>query len=1158
MTGATGLRALLLAPLLAGASLPAATAVPGKVSLAAVDPRARAAAPREGRFLRLSAAVFDPLTEAPDFAASGLREKPDAPDYGVVQFLPGRLDEKERLENLGVRFFGYLPENAFQVRLTPRAETLLRESQAVRWTGTWNPGYKVSPRLRPGSPQTSPGITVQLFPDASLDGVSRTILARVPGVTQTMAREDPVAPRLRYDVPASVARDFVREVSAIPGVAWLEPWEPARLFNNGSLGPVQSNQESSISGGACTTCTLFSHGLTGTGQIVAVADSGCDTRTCFFRKSASASDVTDAENTVPPATGTLFPEKKVMAYWVHPGATAYDNNLLCGDDAATYHGTHTSGTAVGDNYLTPSTPEFPGIDPGDGMAPNAQLLFQDIGNDATGCLVDPDLYALYLQALSGRARIHSNSWGNATQGDYTSEDQDVDRFLFDHEEMAIFYSAGNSGPAPTSTGSPGNAKNVVSVGATGHGISTFLAGFSGRGPTADGRIKPDVVAEGEQVSSASGDTGHTSEICLTNKLSGTSMACPTAAGASALLRQYFADGFYPTGRRSPADRLEPPAPLVKAVLLNGTLPLGDSPGFGNFGYGWGRVFLDSNLFFDGDARKLRVWSLANPDGMKTGESHSTTVTVGAGQELRVTLVWSDAEGTLGAAQALVNDLDLTVTDGANTWRGNVLASSGDSAGGGEADRVNSVEQVRISAPAAGTYTLTVTASSVPGNGRSDTDRQGYALVASMASCASKVTAAPTALSAASDPVMGVDLSFTKAPGSTVTQVYRSSGDCRTDIGTFQYVGQAPGSSFTDARAQGGTTYSYVLRGADGCGEGPPGGCVTVTAGGRCDRKPVFAGVTSATPVGTDCRIRLGWEPASAGCVEGTNLHYNVYRSEALSPGVPGTRVVSVPGLQFEDSGVSEGTSYLYVVRAEDSNRGGNGPNGGNEETNSVAFMSAASGPSGDLGTWSDDGGDGGGKMSGEPPWRITATQAVSGSHAYHAAPDSGFYPARTCASLTTPPLTLGAGSVLSYSTRYNLESQFDGVIVEMSADGGASWSDLPPTSPAGYPDTLAKTKAPPQNACRYPGTQGAFTGPKQNTGLTDWTRYQTSLSPSHDGKTVRIRWRLTTDSNTEYEGFFLDAISVTNVHVLLACTPTAGQSAPYPRTIPSPLPPPER
>ncbi|MGE5344892.1 MAG: S8 family serine peptidase, partial [Acidithiobacillales bacterium] len=719
-------RLLTLLPLLGAATLYAAAAQPRKVSLAVVSSRARAATPREGRLLRLVAAVFDPLTEAPDFVSAGLREKPDAPDYGVVQFLPGHLDEKERLAKLGVRFFGYLPENAFQVRLTPRAVALLRESPAVRWMGTWDPGFKVDPRLRPGFPQVPPEITVQLFPGAPLADVADSVLARVPAATETMAHEDTVAPRLRFDVPASAAREFVREVSAIPAVAWLEPYEPRHLLNNGSIGPVQSDQDSDIASGACSTCTIFLHGLTGTGQIVAVADSGCDTESCFFRKSGAAADVTDAENTVPPAVGSLHPEKKVIGYWVYPGATAYDNNTACGggDNTNHFHGTHTSGTAVGDDYHTLSTPSFPGIDPGDGMAPNAQLLFQDFGNDTTGCLVDTDDYSVYLQALSGGARIHSNSTGEDTSGEYTTLDQDVDRFLFDHEEMAIFMAAGNSGPAASTTGSPANAKNVVAVGATNHGSSTFIAPFSSRGPTADGRIKPDVVAEGTNIVSALGTSTHVSEYCFTQKLDGTSMACPTAAGASALLRQYFADGFYPTGSRSAADRLEPSAALVKAVLLNGTLPLGESPGFGNDDFGWGRVFLDNNLFFGGDARKLRVWSPSNPDGLKTGESQSYTVTVGAGEELRVTLAWSDAEGTLGAALALVNDLDLTVTNGTTTWRGNVLSTSGDSAPGGEADRLNSVEQVKLSAPAAGTYTLTVTAWSVPGSGRADTDRQG--------------------------------------------------------------------------------------------------------------------------------------------------------------------------------------------------------------------------------------------------------------------------------------------------------------------------------------------------------------------------------------------------------------------------------------------------
>ncbi len=798
-------RATLLFLLLAASAGPlAAEAGPRKP----IPPRAPAADElrairRTGKLLLLRTAAFDPTTEAPDFSAVDLPSRPDAPDYGIVQFLPGRSEEKERLAKQGVRFLGYLPENAWQVRLTPRTKALLDASDAVRWQGLWEPGFKVSPRLFPGGGEFTAEITVVLFPDASAVEVSDVLLARVPEAFRTYVRDDPASPLLRYAVPRSVRRDFLREAASIPGTAWLEPYFPRELTNNASLGPLQSNADTVLSAGACTTCSLFNHGLTGTGQIVAVADSGCDTDSCFFRKSAAAGDVTNSEETEPPAVGTLWPGKKVIAYWVEPGATAYDNDETCRSSSTSFHGTHTSGTAVGDDYHTPSTASFPGVDVGDGMAPNAQLLFQDVGDDATGCLVGTDDYAVYLQALTGGARVHSNSTGSSSSGDYGSSDQTVDRFLFDHDEMAIFFSAGNSGPDSGSTGSPANSKNGISVGAVGHGSSTSVAAFSSRGPTSDGRIKPDVVAPGQSILSALGDTNHASDNCQTRTLSGTSMSCPTAAGTTALLRQYFADGFYPTGASHTEDRLNPSATLVKAVLLNGSLPLGVDPGFGNFSYGWGRLFLDGNLYFAGDARKLRVWNPANGQGMRTGDVQQYTVTVAAGEEFRATLVWTDPEGTLGAATTLVNDLDLTVTDGTNTWLGNSFATGGDSMFGGTPDRLNNVEQVRLSAPAAGTYTVTVTAANVPGNGRNLTDRQGYALAVSMAACATKVTAAPAGLSAASDPVMGVTLAFTPAANATVTQVYRTTGGCDAAPATFQYVGKTAGASFADGRAQGG-------------------------------------------------------------------------------------------------------------------------------------------------------------------------------------------------------------------------------------------------------------------------------------------------------------------------------------------------------------------
>ncbi|MGH9399403.1 MAG: hypothetical protein ACRD00_03480, partial [Thermoanaerobaculia bacterium] len=117
----------------------------------------------------------------------------------------------------------------------------------------------------------------------------------------------------------------------------------------------------------------------------------------------------------------------------------------------------------------------------------------------------------------------------------------------------------------------------------------------------------------------------------------------------------------------------------------------------------------------------------------------------------------------------------------------------------------------------------------------------------------------------------------------------------------------------------------------------------------------------------------------------------------------------------------------------------------------------------------------------------------------------------------------------------------DGVIVEISSDGGATWTGLPPA--AGYGSSLSQTQG---NGCNDPATQNAFNGPANNDALTPWTTYQSGLSPAFDGRTVRIRWRFTTDPGAEYEGFYLDTISVTNVRLPGACTPviTVGPQAP--------------
>jgi hypothetical protein len=132
---------------------------------------------------------------------------------------------------------------------------------------------------------------------------------------------------------------------------------------------------------------------------------------------------------------------------------------------------------------------------------------------------------------------------------------------------------------------------------------------------------------------------------------------------------------------------------------------------------------------------------------------------------------------------------------------------------------------------------------------------------------------------------------------------------------------------------------------------------------------------------------------------------------------------------------------------------------------------------------------------------------------------------------------LDANAELSYYVRYNLEFEWDGIIVEISTDGGTTWTDLPPAG--GYPATLADTQGatgsdPPANVCGYLRTQGAFTGPSGNLNLTEWTQYKSSLA-AHAGKSVRIRWRFASDPGLEYEGFYLDDIAIANAKVPGPC-----------------------
>jgi hypothetical protein len=192
-----------------------------------------------------------------------------------------------------------------------------------------------------------------------------------------------------------------------------------------------------------------------------------------------------------------------------------------------------------------------------------------------------------------------------------------------------------------------------------------------------------------------------------------------------LLRQYFINNGLEVSNA-------PPSPaMTKAFLMNSarymtgafandTLP-SQSQGMGELNLG---------TAFDGVARVLRD---QHPLDIFTASGQTRTFSgfvSDSTKPFRVTLAWTDAAGSTAAGPALVNDLDLTVTIGGHTYKGNVF-SGAESQTGGTPDSLNNVESVFLPAGENGAYTVTVNAANIAGdaigNGFS-TPQQDFALV----------------------------------------------------------------------------------------------------------------------------------------------------------------------------------------------------------------------------------------------------------------------------------------------------------------------------------------------------------------------------------------------------------------------------------------------
>ncbi|MBS0195283.1 MAG: immunoglobulin domain-containing protein [Planctomycetes bacterium] len=390
-----------------------------------------------------------------------------------------------------------------------------------------------------------------------------------------------------------------------------------------------------------------------------------------------------------------------------------------------------------------------------GISPYGRIagmkIFTNAGSYNTSRFGNTDVGLIAAEYNQG-ADMSSNSWGaavsgayNATAQAYDSGTRDATSSVAGNQQLFFIFSAGNSGSGARTIGSPGTAKNVLTVGAsedtdndgtdgcaianTGADNIQQIISFSSRGPCADGRKKPEIVAPGTHVTGRANPLGtyNGTGVCdqywpsgqtIYARSSGTSHSTPAVAGMASLAWNYL-NRQYGITRPSPA--------LLKAFTIHtarylnatgGTLPDAAQ------GYG----FANMDLAFSAAVPRIIV-DQTNVLAA-TGASQSVAGAVAdSTKPVRVALVWTDAPGST-AGNAWVNDLNLSVTVNGVTYKGNVFSGS-TSISGGTADASNNYECVFLPAGTTGPMTVTVTAANIAGDGvpgNADTTDQDYALV----------------------------------------------------------------------------------------------------------------------------------------------------------------------------------------------------------------------------------------------------------------------------------------------------------------------------------------------------------------------------------------------------------------------------------------------
>ncbi|UTW65929.1 S8 family serine peptidase [bacterium SCSIO 12643] len=351
------------------------------------------------------------------------------------------------------------------------------------------------------------------------------------------------------------------------------------------------------------------------------------------------------------------------------------------------HGDHVGGIMMGAGNVDPDAR---------GMAWGADIKVYDVWDAVNST---PTSY------FNPGVVVTSTSYGNGCNAGYTGFAQTADQQVRTMPNLMHVFSAGNSGSSDCGYGAGsgwGNitggikaGKNVLAVGNV--TFTDGLANSSSRGPASDGRIKPDICANGTQVYSCFPNNQYVNN-------TGTSMAAPGVSGTyGALVHAY----------RELNGGVTPPSALIKGAMLNTADDLGNvGP---DFKFGWGRL----------NARKvLEVFEnntyMLDSISQSGSNQHSIVVPTGV-KQMKVMIYWNDYEASASASQALVNNIDMGIATPApnqqylfpyvldptpNPTNLDLPATYG-------TDSLNNMEQIVVDNPASGTYNVLVSGVSIP-------------------------------------------------------------------------------------------------------------------------------------------------------------------------------------------------------------------------------------------------------------------------------------------------------------------------------------------------------------------------------------------------------------------------------------------------------------